>query len=132
MISLEGFRPEGEAPIYIQLVWYIKHMAALGAAKNGDELPSRRAVSALLGINPNTVQRAFAVLEEEGLITSRSGSKSHMCLDGESLARIRSELLGGEFSRIVRAMRASGIERERAHELLDRLWEGDEKDCEQK
>lgn len=131
MVSFEGFRPEGEAPIYLQLVRHVKHLAASGAVSDGEELPSRRVVSALLGINPNTVQRAFSQLEDEGLVVSRAGAKSRMQLDGERLARIKNELLGGEFARAVEAMRKSGLSLEQAHGLLDEIWKRESEEHEQ-
>lgn len=47
-----------------------KKYIELGVYKNGDKLPSIRVVAAELGINPNTVQRAFKMLEDDGLIES--------------------------------------------------------------
>ena len=85
MVSFDGFSPSGGGPIYAQLVMYIKRSAVSGAIADGDELPSRRVVSALLGINPNTVQRAYRMLEEEGLCFSRPGAKSRMLLSPERL-----------------------------------------------
>ena len=58
MVSFGGFRPEGSEPIYLQIVGYIKRGIVAGEIPSGDELPSRRMLSALLGVNPNTVQKA--------------------------------------------------------------------------
>ena len=68
MIDFSGFRAEDGSPIYVQLVRYVKRGVVSGAIGDGDELPSRRVVSALLGVNPNTVQKAYRALEDEGLI----------------------------------------------------------------
>ena len=68
MISFEGFKTEDGTPVYQQILLYIKRGAVAGTIADGDDLPSRRMLSALLGINPNTVQKAFRLLEEEGLI----------------------------------------------------------------
>ena len=56
-----------------QIIRYIKRGAVAGTIRDGDELPSRRVLSALLGINPNTVQKAFHLLEEEQLIEIAHG-----------------------------------------------------------
>ena len=71
MISFQDFRQTDDTPIYLQIVRYIQQGLAAGAIQDGDELPSRRVVSALLAVNPNTVQKAFKLLEDEGLATSR-------------------------------------------------------------
>ena len=63
MISFDSFIPDKILPIYLQIILFIKRGIIGGTIKNGDELPSRRVLSALLGVNPNTVQKAFAPLE---------------------------------------------------------------------
>ena len=129
MVSFDGFSPSGEGPIYAQLVMYIKRSAVSGAIPDGDELPSRRVVSALLGINPNTVQRAYRILEDEGLCFSRPGAKSRMLLSPERLELLRAELRQDEAARLVRALKQTGIGRERALALIEELWDReDEKD----
>lgn len=83
MISFDGFHMEEGTPIYQQILLFLKRSAVSGEIQDGDELPSRRALSALLGVNPNTVQKAYRQLEEEGLIRSHTGAKSCMVLDAE-------------------------------------------------
>ena len=65
MISFDEFKADGRLPVYQQILDYIKRGAVAGTIADGDELPSRRVLSARLGINPNTVQKAFALLEDE-------------------------------------------------------------------
>ena len=76
VISFKGFEPTGSSPIYLQIIKHIKVSAVSGDAANGDELPSRRSLSAMLGINPNTVQKAYRLLEDEGIISTVPGAKS--------------------------------------------------------
>ena len=59
----------GTIPAYIQIKNYYKRLIESGAIKEGEYLPSVREVSLLIGVNPNTVQRAFALLIEENLVT---------------------------------------------------------------
>ena len=75
MVSFEGFTLSGNAPIYQQILLFLKRGAVSGTIRDGDELPSRRVLSALLGVNPNTVQKAYRLLEEEGLMTSHTGGQ---------------------------------------------------------
>ena len=81
MVSFDGFTLADGIPIYLQILLFLKRGAVAGTIRDGDELPSRRVLSALLGVNPNTVQKAYRLLEEEGLIASHSGAKSLMVLD---------------------------------------------------
>ena len=127
MISFENFKMQGDSPIYQQIVLYIKRGAVAGIIKNWDELPSRRVLSALLGVNPNTVQKACRILEEEGLIQSMAGSKSVMVLDEVKLQSIRSELVETDAKGAVMKLKQMGLSREEAKGLLDKYWEcGDE------
>ena len=76
MVSFGTFVRTGDAPIYTQIVQFIRRGLAAGTILSGDELPSRRVLSALLGVNPNTIQKAYRILEDGGLIQSHSGAKS--------------------------------------------------------
>ena len=60
-------------PAYRQMVDQIRLQVAGGRLKPGDEIPSTRALSAELGLNPMTISRAYALLEEEGILERRPG-----------------------------------------------------------
>jgi GntR family transcriptional regulator len=60
-------------PAYRQLVDQIRLLVASGRLRPGDEIPSTRALSADLGLNPMTISRAWALLEDEGLLERRPG-----------------------------------------------------------
>ena len=122
MISFDGFIMEDGAPIYQQILLYLKRGIIAGTIVNGDELPSRRVLSALLGVNPNTVQKAYRLLEEEGLIRSQSGAKSSVVLDEKSIARLRRELLEGDAKAIVSTLRQMGLNRQEAINLIETYW----------
>lgn len=123
MVDFSAFVPEDGLPIYLQIIRHVKRAVAAGAAGDGDELPSRRMLSAQLGVNPNTVQKAYKLLEDEGLIVSRSGAKSELSLTPGRVEAIRRQLLEQEAGLLVRSLRQAGLEKEAAFALLDRLWE---------
>lgn len=123
MISFEQFEIADGVPIYLQIIQYLKRGIVSGAIGDGDPLPSRRNLSALLGVNPNTIQKAYHLLEEEGLIQSQTGAKSVVCLDGAMLARIRRELLEGEIRSVVEGLKQAGLTKQEALALMDRHWE---------
>lgn len=128
LISFDSFIMEPGIPIYQQLLRFIKRGVAGGTIGDGDELPSRRVLSARLGVNPNTVQKAYRLLEEEGLISSRSGAKSFMQLDGDKVAGVRAELMENEAGAFISALRQAGLTRRDAHGLIDRLWGREEEE----
>ena len=123
MITFDQFKLEDGMPIYLQIVLYIKRGIIAGVIDDGDELPSRRILSALLGVNPNTVQKTYRLLEDEGLIQSHAGAKSYMVLDEEKVRHIRQELLEGDARNIVSAMKQMGLSLDEASALLKKYWD---------
>ncbi len=123
MISFELFSPSGSAPIYQQIIMYIKRGIASGAIHDGDEMPSRRMLSALLGVNPNTAQKACRILEEEGLISSSPGAKSFVTIDDGKITAIRGEVFESQISELVTIMKQSGMTLDTCIETVTRLWD---------
>ena len=68
-------------PIYEQVYNGIMRLAALGILQPGAQLPSVRSVAADAGVNPNTVQKAYAMLERDGVIVSVPGRGSFLGLE---------------------------------------------------
>lgn len=123
MISFEDFNIDGNAPIYMQILLYIKRGIVACMVNDGDELPSRRVLSALLGVNPNTVQKAYRMLEDEQLISSRTGAKSYMILDQVKIEQVREQLLKNDILNIVTALKQMGITKPEALSLVEKYWE---------
>ena len=110
-------------PIYLQIILFVKRGIIAGVIADGDELPSRRVLSALLGVNPNTVQKAYRMLEEEGLIQSHSGAISYVVLNSAVKERIRSELLESDAKSVIHSLRQMGLTKEDAVALIEKYWE---------
>lgn len=125
MVSFEKFKM-GDGPIYQQIVLFIKREVSAGTINDGDELPSRRVLSALLGVNPNTVQKAYKILEDEGLIQSHSGAKSIIVVSESKRKDIRTELMETDAKEAVRTLKQMGISKDEAFALISKFWnEGD-------
>ena len=122
MLSFTPFPLEEGVPIYVQIVRHVKGGIVSGSVQDGDELPSRRVLSALLGVNPNTIQKAYRILEDDGLIQSHSGAKSYVSATPEQRERIRAQLLTEDVRRLVHTLRQSGVPKEEAIALVDQLW----------
>ena len=123
MITFEAFITEEGIPIYLQIIRHIKRGIVSGTVEHGDEVPSRRVLSALPGVNPNTIQKAYALLEEEGLMESRSGAKSIMCLSEEKVAVVRQQLLESDALSVVAALKQMGLSKKEAVVLIESFWE---------
>ena len=122
MITFDNFTPAEGSPIYMQIIMHIKRGIAAGVIQNEDELPSRRVLSALLGVNPNTVQKAYRILEEEALITSHAGAKSYMHLDESKMKEVKASLLESDMLHIIHSMQQMGITKEEAIRFMDQYW----------
>jgi len=123
MITFENFVIEDDSPIYLQIIRFIKRGIVAGIIQNEDEVPSRRMLSALLGVNPNTIQKAYHLLEEEGIMVSQTGAKSFVTIKEVDIQRIRMELLNKETKLWVNAMREMKVSKEEASELFNQIWE---------
>ena len=123
MVSFDDLVLLDGVPIYQQILRHVKLGIAGGTMAPGDALPSRRVGSALLGGNPNTVQKAYRLLEEEGLIQSHPGAKSCVAADEAAQARVRAELLQEQAQQAVAALKRMGLSKEAALELIAQHWE---------
>lgn len=123
MVSFDDLVLLDGVPIYQQILRHVKLGIAGGTIAPGDALPSRRVVSALLWVNPNTVQKAYRLLEEEGLIQSHPGAKSCVAADEAAQARVRAELLQEQAQQAVAALKRMGLSKEAALELIAQHWE---------
>jgi len=126
LISFAQFAMEDGVPIYLQITGFIKRGIVAGTIHDGDEVPSRRMLSALLGVNPNTVQKSYAILEEEGLLHSRTGAKSCVRVTEEAVLRLRQELLSAGVKAMVASMKQMGMSLSQAQQTIGELWEAEE------
>ncbi|MEG1778483.1 MAG: GntR family transcriptional regulator [Oscillospiraceae bacterium] len=67
---------QSRIPIYEQMKNKIIELVMLGALPTGEQLPSVRSLAKELGVNPNTVQKAYAELEREGITVTIAGKGS--------------------------------------------------------
>lgn len=63
-------RLKGEKNVYEEIAEQYKAYILLGVFQNGEKLPSCRELAIDLGINPNTVERAYTLLENEGYVVT--------------------------------------------------------------
>ncbi|HKW45081.1 MAG TPA: GntR family transcriptional regulator [Candidatus Eremiobacteraceae bacterium] len=71
-------------PVYVQLREQVLHAISRGQLVQGDQLPTVREVAVALAINPNTVNRAYADLEREGVLVSKRGRGTFISGGGRS------------------------------------------------
>ncbi len=124
--------PNTGVPVFRQIVDQVRLHIASEVLSAGEELPSTRALSEELGVNPMTVSKAFVILEEEGLVERRPGLPLVVrALAAEAIEVEREELLRTALDPAVTIARQLGISMTKAtalyrQMLLDAARENDE------
>lgn len=109
-------------PAYRQLVDQIRLQIAGGRLRPGDEIPSTRALSADLGLNPMTISRAYALLEEEGVLDRRPGLPLVVrARSGATSAAARTAQLARALRPLASMARQLGMSGKEAGDTLRRL-----------
>ena len=104
-------------PIYEQLMEQIKSQILGSLLKEGEALPSVRALAGDLRISALTVKKAYDRLEEEGIVTTVHGKGTFVTASDKQLAaEARRKAVEDEFDRAIDRARAVGMSRE---EILD-------------
>jgi GntR family transcriptional regulator len=112
-------------PIYQQIVDEIELRILNGTYEMGMRLPSVRDLAVLAAVNPNTMQRALAELEEMGLVSTQRNTGRTVTTDETAVSRardIKADLLAETF---MMQMQALGLSRK---EVLERLAKGEHKE----
>ena len=114
-------------PIYQQIVDEIELRILNGTYEMGMRLPSVRDLAVLAAVNPNTMQRALAELEEMGLVTTQRNTGRTVTTDETAVSRardVKADLLAETF---MMQMQVLGLSRK---EVLERLAKGEQKEGE--
>ena len=109
-------------PVYIQIVSFVKRQIFIGTAEKEESLPSRRELAAILKINPNTVQKAFRLMEEEGIVVTPPNAVSMIHWDEKIYLKLQKELTAGLVADFVAHAKENGLSLETVTELLKEEW----------
>ena len=104
-------------PIYEKVKDSLRQLILSGALPEGDRLPSVRELAVSLTINPNTIQRAYRELEQEGYIVSVPGKGSFVARDGAAREQRKREL-AEQLRALAKEFDALGVQREELIALL--------------
>ncbi|WP_281889724.1 GntR family transcriptional regulator [Paenibacillus sp. YYML68] len=96
-------------PIYLQIIADFKRKLINGTYSPGQPIASRRELAKQLGVNPNTVQRAYSEMEDEGFIHTARGQGSVLTTDAAVLHSVKREMIGGIVAGFITEMQALGI-----------------------
>jgi len=106
----------GKQDVYLEVAARFKEYIKLGIYKNGDKLPSVREAAGELGVNPNTIARAYATLEKEGLICSLP-KKGAFVTQGKSDTQSQPDKRA-----VISALRDMGIEKQTLIDWIEEVY----------
>lgn len=110
-------------PIYEQIYTNIIRLASAGVLKPGDKILPVRSLAAQLGINPNTVAKAYRQLESEGYIISNVGRGSYV---SDKLTRdcAEKEIVLDDFRQSVNRANLLSIKKSELIEIINNVYDG--------
>mgnify|MGYP004522768451 CR=1 FL=1 len=112
---------DNERPIYIQLVEMIRIDIVSGKFKKGQKLPSVRELALIMKVNPNTMQKALAELENEKLIYTERTNGKFVTEDEKMIEKTKKQLAQEKVNNYLNSMESIGISYESAVKYLQEL-----------
>lgn len=110
-------------PIYIQVIRNIKIAIIKGEIGLGEKLPSGRELALQYQINPNTSNRIYRELEQEGLSFTKRGLGTFVTEDRQKLIEIREEFSQELLDNFISGMKEIGYQKEEVIEILNKKYE---------
>ncbi|MGL4738443.1 MAG: GntR family transcriptional regulator [Cellulosilyticaceae bacterium] len=112
---------DSNEPIYLQIVALIRRGIALGEIHPGDKLPSVREMSTRLGVNPNTMQRAYGELERLEITYTKRGMGSFVSEMQQAPDRMQEDMGRQLAQKFLGDMKAIGIGKKEAMGILEEI-----------
>lgn len=125
MLNFELIEFNNKEPIYLQIVELIKKAVASGELGAGEKLPSVREMSAMIGVNPNTLQRSYAELERLGITYTKRGMGSFINESDGQIDQLKQELATELVKKFLNDLRAAGISKQEAIKMIEEMSEDD-------
>ena len=110
----------GDRPIYQQLVEILTEQIVSGQLAAGDKVPAVRELAAQAGVNPNTMQRALADLECEGLMHTNRTTGRYVTEDKEMIEKIREQISSDRIAEFLAGMSQLGFSEQEVYHLLEK------------
>ncbi|MCI5511288.1 MAG: GntR family transcriptional regulator [Oliverpabstia sp.] len=109
-------------PIYEQIVEKFQVLILKGVLEQGEQMPSVRKLAMDLAINPNTIQKAYSMLEQQGYIYPVKG-RGNFVSDKAALVQEKQKLYWKEYRNMLQRGKEIGISKQQFVEKLDYFWE---------
>jgi len=118
-------------PVYVQVIRHFKEQIAKGFFEPGQEVPSRRELANQLKINPNTAQRAYKEMEEQGLIFTEGNMPSCITKDEAVLKSVREELIIEAVDLFLGSIKAINVPLSEVLNLVEKKYEAESGETEE-
>lgn len=122
-MNLDNFEFNSNEPIYLQIIELVRRAIATGNLMSGDKLPSVRDMSTSLGVNPNTLQRAYGELERLGITYTKRGMGSFISDRKENSDELQYKMGTELADKFLKDMKAIGISKAKALKILEKIAE---------
>ena len=119
----DHFQFDPTRPIYLQIVEEVKKRSVRGQYPPGSKLPSVREMSRAMGVNPNTMSRAYMELERDGFVFARRGQGSFVSEEQNRVEDERQSLADAATERFVSEIRELALNAAQINSLLEKLRE---------
>ena len=118
------FEFDPNQPIYLQIIAEIKKRSVRGVYAPGEKLPSVRDMAREMGVNPNTMARAYAELDREGFVFTRRGQGSFVTEKQKTIDAERQKLARKAVARFVAEVGELALSKSQLATLLQKIEEG--------
>ena len=116
---------QNRKPIYEQIVERFQMLIIRGILEADSQMPSVRSLAAELSINPNTIQKAYAILEQQGFIYPVKGRGNFVSGD-KAVKEKKEELYFQKLKNVILEGKEMGIPKERCLDRAARFYEEEE------
>ena len=114
---------DNSRPIYLQLLNDFKLKISVGEWSPGDKIDSVRALASAYGVNPNTVQKALAELERDGLAESRRTAGRFVTEDKKVISKLEDSSFYELADKFIEGAGNLNLDKDTAIEQLSSYWE---------
>lgn len=115
------------SPVYEQIITYFKERIASGEYSPGSDVPSRRELAVTFKINPNTAQRAYKEMEEQGLIYTEGNLPSKITEDTPVIDALRKEMINTALDDFIAITKPLGLDVQDIVPLLQKKYREENK-----
>ncbi len=100
---------QNNSPIYLQIIDDFKQKIINGEYQSGDKVLPVRECAIAYAVNPNTMQKALTLLEQEGLLYTKRTAGRYICDDENRIAKLKEEMIAKQIKQMITKIRSYGI-----------------------